>query len=508
MKSFRLRLALLSGTTAAALLFGAGYYAWRLSVRFNLDRLDRELRNLGAANLQRVFGEEHWRRVESALRFVSGAERPPTYALWVENHGRELYRSPHWPDEVAIDSLPRPAGYEGGAEFARPPAPPRPGEPISARNPALPRREPVFLTARAADGTWRIAIMGSPYTTLAFAASIDEFNADLGRLRLAFLAAVPVALALVGSAAWFFAGRALRPVEALTQAAERITVRGLDQRLPGEGNDREFQRLVTVFNEMLDRLEKSFHQSIRFSADASHELKTPIARLQAELEHAIAVAPAGSAEQQTCTSLLDDVLRLKAIVQKLLLLSLADSGRLDLHREPIDLSQLVRNVVEDCLQLAPALRVEHAIAADVHVCGDAVLLEQALQNLTYNAIKYNRDGGRITCGLSVESGYAKMSVGNTGDGIAEADQARIFDRFFRGDKARARVTTPGSGLGLSLSREILRGHEGNLELKSSGGDWTEFVASIPVAGRCQSKVLHEPDPPGAREDRIRAAGRA
>lgn len=127
MNAFRLRLALLAGAIAAALVLGAGYYAWRLSVQFNLDRLDRELRNLGAANLQRVVGDEHWRRVESALRFVSGADRPPAFALWVENHGRELYRSPHWPSDIAPAALPQLSNYEGGVTFAQSPPRPRPG---------------------------------------------------------------------------------------------------------------------------------------------------------------------------------------------------------------------------------------------------------------------------------------------------------------------------------------------------------------------------------------------
>lgn len=156
--------------------------------------------------------------------------------------------------------------------------------------------------------------MGTPYTTLALAANIDEFNADLTRLGIAFLAAVPVALLLVGGAAWFLASRALRPVETLTQATERVTAKGLDQRLPATGHDQEFQRLVTVLNEMMDRLERSFHQATRFSGDASHELKSPLARLQAELEQALAGAPSGPTQQLTYTSLLEEVLKLKAIV--------------------------------------------------------------------------------------------------------------------------------------------------------------------------------------------------
>lgn len=480
MKSFRLRLALLAGAIAAALVFGAGYYAWRLSVQFNLDRLDRELRNLGAGNLERVVGDEHWRRVESALRFVSGADRPPAYALWVENYGRELYRSRHWPRDIEPASLPKPTEYEGGVTFAQPPPPPRPGEPISPKNPRLPRKEPQFLRTNADGSAWRVAIMGTPYTTLALAANIDEFNADLTKLGIGFLAAVPVALLLVGGAAWFIGNRALRPVETLTQATERITARGLDQRLPATGHDQEFRRLVTVFNEMMDRLERSFHQATRFSGDASHELKTPLALLQAELEQALASAAPGSVPQQTYSSLLEEVLRLKAIVQKLLLLSLADSGRLELRRESTNLSQLLANVIEDCVQLAPTLQIEQTLTPNVQVLADPVLLEQALQNVAGNAIKYNRDAGRIAFELKVEGQLAVISIGNTGPGIAAVDRPRVFERFFRGDKSRTHKGTFGAGLGLSLSREIVRAHGGELSLTGSDSDWTAFAATVPV----------------------------
>jgi two-component system heavy metal sensor histidine kinase CusS len=481
MKSFRLRLALLAGVIAAALLLCSGYYAWRLSVRFNLDRLDRELRNLGAANLERVVGDEHWRRVESALRFVSGADQPPAYALWVENHGRPLYRSPHWPGEINAASLPRPDRFENGVMFASPPPPPRPGEPISPRNPPLPRREPLFLNQHANGSDWRVAVMGTPYTTLVLAAKIDEFNADVANLRFAFLGAAPIALLLVGGAAWFVATRALRPVAVLTQATERVTAQGLDQRLPTGGHSQEFHRLVTVFNEMMNRLERSFHQATRFSADASHELKAPLALLQAELEQALATAPAGSAQQQTYSNLLDEVVRLKAIIHKLLLLSLADAGRLELRREPTDLRGLLRNVMDDCVELGNGLEVQGTVEAEASVLADAVLLQQALLNLATNAVKFNRPGGKVAFNLATAGGRAEITVGNTGAGIDAADHGRVFERFFRGDKARSHAGVPGAGLGLSLSREILRAHGGDLVLLRSDADWTEFRASLPLA---------------------------
>ncbi len=485
MNSFRLRLALLVGLLTAALLLAAGFAAWTVTSRFNLERLDRELHHLAKTNLDRVNDGSHWARLDAALAFVSGSDRPPAYALWVKNYDRVEFRSRSWPDGLAPDSLAVPGTYEGGATFERPPSPPSRGG-LSPRNPRLPIRETAFSTVTAGGSTWRVAVTGNPYTTLVLATNLDELDADLRQLRGRYLAALPLILLVVGAGAWWLAARALRPVASLTRAAERITAQGLDQRIASPGNDHEFQRLVTVFNEMMDRLEKGFHQATRFSADASHELRTPLALLQVELEQALAATPAGSPQQQTYTSLLDEVQRLKAIVQKLLLLSLADTGRLQLHREPTDLSQLLANVLEDCTALAPALAIEHTLPAGVTVLADAVLLEQALQNLAGNAIKYNREGGRVRFELrtDADAGTATITVGNTGPGIAAEDRPRIFERFFRGDRARTRQdTTASAGLGLSLSREILRAHDGDLALAPApeGGDWTEFVATLPLA---------------------------
>lgn len=480
MNSFRLRLALLVGAITAALLFAVGFFAWQLTTRFNLDRLDRELRNLAKTNLERIGDRSHWARVDDALTFVSGSGRPPSYVIWVKNYDHEEYRSPRWPPGLAPEKFPAPTAYEGGLTFATPPPPPR-REQISPGNPALPSKVPYFLTVAAGGSTWRVGVLGNPYTTLVLAANLDEYNLDLSRLRGRFFAALPIALLLVGGGAWFLASRALRPVTALTRAAESITERGLDQRLVAPAHDREFQRLITVFNAMLDRLEKGFHQARRFSADASHELKTPLALLQAELEQALHAAPSGSPQQQTYTSLLDEIHRLKAILEKLLLLSLADSGRLSLQCAPTDLSRILANILEDCAALAPEITLEHVIPSNVVVHADSVLLEQALQNLTGNALKYNRPAGRLRVTLAAEAGVAVITVGNTGPGIPAGHRSRVFERFYRSDPARQRDRTAGVGLGLSLSREILRAHHGELTLTRSESDWTEFTAVMPLA---------------------------
>jgi heavy metal sensor kinase len=477
--SFRLRLALLAGAVTAALLLAVGFFAWQLTIRFNLDRLDRELRNLAKVNLERIGDRSHWARVDEALAFVSGPGRPPSYVLWVKNYDREEYRSPRWPAGIDPEKFPAPTTYDGGLTFATPPPPPR-REQISPSNPALPSKEPYFLTTTADGSTWRIGVMGNPYTTLVLAADLNEFNRDLQGLRRRFLAAVPLALLIVGGGAWFLATRALRPVAALTRAAESITERGLDQRIAAPVHDREFQRLVAVFNAMMDRLEKGFHQARRFSADASHELRTPLARVQMELEQALQAARSGSPEQQTYSGLLEEIHRLKAIIQKLLLLSLADAGRLPLQKRPVDLSALLANIVEDCRAQSPGLAVESDIAPDLAVGADADLLEQALQNLAINALKYNRPDGWVRIAASGEGGEVRVCVENSGPPIPASDRDRIFERFFRSDPSRS-GGTEGAGLGLSLAREIIRAHGGELTLLESDGERTRFLVTLAAA---------------------------
>jgi two-component system, OmpR family, heavy metal sensor histidine kinase CusS len=479
--SFRLKIALWSGLITGLLLVGSGLVLWRVTYEFNLDRLDREIRNLGQANLGRVQGGDHWARLEEALKFVAGGRLEAGFVLWVKHNDRVIYQSPDWPPNLAPESFPEPVRYEGPnvpRPGEPPPPPPRRGEQISAQNPALPLKSPQFCTREAGGKSWRIGIMGNPYVTLILAADMGEFKDRMAGLRNTYLAALCVILMLVAGGAWLVARRALRPVTALTQTAERITARGLDQRIPAMTRDDEFNRLITVFNEMLDRLEKSFQQATRFSADASHELKTPLARLQVELEQALESAPAGSPPQEIFSSLLDEISQLKAVVEKLLLLSLADAGRLQFNREPVNLTQLLVGVVEDCQAQAPQLTVEHALAPDVSVQADASLLEQALQNLAGNAIKYNCENGRIRFELAKEADRAVVRVANTGPGIPPADREHIFERFYRTDPSRS-SRVEGVGLGLSLSREIIRAHGGELSLDDSDNGLTRFILLLP-----------------------------
>lgn len=465
------------------LLVGSGVVLWQLTYRIELARIDREIRSLGAPHLERVLGGDHWVRFENALRFVAGTNAAPTFILWVKNDDRVVYQSPHWPAELEPESFAPLIGYEtpNGPKPGRPlPPPPRRGEEISPRNPALPRKAAQFYTREAGGKHWRVGVMGNPYATLVLGADINEFNAGMDQLRRAYLVALPVALLLAGLGAGYLAQRALRPVHALTRTAEGVTARGLDQRIPAMPRDQEFNRLITVFNEMMDRLETSFGQATRFSADASHELKTPLARLQVELEQALENAPSGSPQQEVYSSLLEEISHLKAIIQKLLLLSLADAGQLQLHCETVELARILENIIEDCRAQAPELTLEHELAPNLVVRADADLLEQALQNLAGNAIKYNCEHGRIRFELRGEADRILVRIANTGTGIPAADRDRVFERFYRADKSRSHRIEGGVGLGLSLSREILRAHGGDLVLDPADERMTTFVAWIPT----------------------------
>jgi len=482
LNSFRLKIALLSGLMTGLLVVGSGAVLWRVSCQFNLDRLDREIRNLGQGNLDRVLGGDHWVRLEEALKFVSGDKPSARFVLWVKNYDRVVYQSPGWPTNLPPESFPVSDRYEtpGGPRLVEPlPPPPRRGEEISPRNPALPRKAPQFYTRQAEGQTWRMGVMGNPYVTLILGADIGEFNARMNELRNTFLATLPVVLLLAAGGAWLVAWRALRPVTALTRTAEQITARGLDQRIPAMTRDQEFNRLITVFNEMMDRLEESFQQATRFSADASHELKTPLARLQVELEQALESAPSGAPQQAVYSSLLDEISRLKAIVQKLLLLSLADAGRLQLQLQPVNLSAIFANVVEDCRAQAPSLNIEQQIPPGIRVSADPDLLEQALQNLAGNAIKYNRADGLVRFALVREAEQVVVRIANTGPPIPPADWESIFERFYRADPSRS-GRVEGTGLGLSLAREIIRAHSGDLSLEASDEQLTRFAVKLPA----------------------------
>ncbi|MGB3613345.1 MAG: ATP-binding protein [Elainellaceae cyanobacterium] len=477
MRSFRVRIALLSTALAGAALMGFGGVAWRSIYGAKISRVDARLDSQLQRFARRPPPPSFWQAGPANIpRQLDG--NADAVALQVyDSNGNLLYRSDNWPTAATLDWDRRghpPRHREPQFDRRRPPRPGRPTQRVEQI------RGYRTVTRRADDGRWRIGAAELPAGTIAIAVSLASIDQEMAVIRTIFLIAIPGTLLLVAGGAWGVSSRALRPIQQLTEAIQQITVAGLDQRVSAEATDVEFAALIQVFNQMLARLARSFKQASRFSADAAHELKTPLAILQGELEQTLQQAEPGSEQQQQLSSLLDEVRRLGSIVRKLLLLSLADAGQMALYKVPIDLSALVAVMVEDVELLAPHLRVEADVAPQLSVQGDRDLLTQVLQNLISNAIKYNMPDGWVRIEARRQPDAIQVSITNASRGIPEGDRDRIFDRFYRGDPARNR-RVEGLGLGLSLSREIVHAHGGRLDLALSLGDQTTFLLTLPTA---------------------------
>lgn len=341
---------------------------------------------------------------------------------------------------------------------------------------------PQLSTRNTPTGSWRIGMVSSEAGKGAIAISLQTIDQDMAVIRNIFLVAIPSTLLLIAVGAWVLSGSALLPVRKLTSVITQVTATGLDQQVPISSADVEFVELIEVFNQMLTRLERSFKQSSRFSGDAAHELKTPLAILRGELELAMQQAEPGSPLQQSLSNLMDEVSRLSTIVRKLLLLSLADAGQMHLRRAKVDLGEILMVLREDIELLAPDLPVTVKLQADLWVRGDRDLLTQVLQNLIDNAIKYNLPAGAVGRSLSIagqqRGRYVRVTVTNASRDIPIEERDRIFDRFYRGDRSRNRKRE-GFGLGLSLSREIARAHKGELKLDCTAPGQTAFTLTLP-----------------------------
>jgi heavy metal sensor kinase len=338
----------------------------------------------------------------------------------------------------------------------------------------------VFETIEVDGEAWRMGVQSYPGATVYMGARVAHFAPELRQLRLVFLLTLPLGLVLIGGTSWAVAGGALGPVRRLADSLDRITARGLDARLEWPTSDREFLRLSAALNDMLQRLERSFHQATRFSADAAHELKTPLTVLQGELEAALRDPSVAAEEGALYTDLLEEVQRLKAIVEKLLLLSRADAGALRVSAQPFDLSSAAENLVEDMDIMAEELEVEGRITSGIQVMADPDLLTHVLGNLATNAMRYTPEGGWIRVEVDQGRGKARLAVANGPVDIPAADRSRVFDRFVRLDPARTR-RGEGSGLGLSLAREIARVHGGDLTLVEAPGREATFLLELPLA---------------------------
>jgi heavy metal sensor kinase len=291
--------------------------------------------------------------------------------------------------------------------------------------------------------------------------------------------AIALALLLAALGAWLISSLAIRPIRRLRDAMHAVSQKDLRQRLESRGEDKEFRELIASYNAMLERLEKSFEQASRFSADAAHELRTPLTILQGRLEQAIRQSE-HRAIQADLTEMQDEIGRLASITRKLLLLSQADAGKLPLNRAPVDLTGELDTLETDAQMLASVDRVTSAIDRGLVIEADEQLLRQLLNNLVSNAIRYCKTDGWIDLTAHRRGANVEITFANAADAIDPQSRRRLFDRFHRLDPARGR-DSEGTGLGLSLAREIARAHGGDVILDDASADEFRLRLVLPSA---------------------------
>lgn len=307
-------------------------------------------------------------------------------------------------------------------------------------------------------------------------AAIDAFQHDL---LFGLLLTMPLIGVMVFAGGLWLGNRAVAPVAALSAAAEEISVENLTEHLPAPEADDEIARLTTVLNDAFDRMRASYISAARFSADASHQLKTPVAVLRAGLESMRDSQTMAPHEKEEMESMLRQVRRLSGLIQDLLLLARTDAKRLGIDSRPFDLADLAASGLDDLEALAyERLTIEHEIQKPLIVYADPAHVAMVVQNLIENSAKYTPENGTVRITASHDGTTARFSVANTGPALPEADREGIFERFRRGSTVGE--TQSGQGLGLNIARELARAHGGELALERSDGEWTEFVFTIPL----------------------------
>jgi len=346
-----------------------------------------------------------------------------------------------------------------------------------------------FHTRRIDNRSVRMGTFHRGPLTLHVGTNLKEVH-QIGRdIIFGMLGAIPTVLVVVAIGGRWVARQALGPVEEIRQAAARISPRHLDERLPVPPAKDEIAGLVSVLNETFERLQRSFEQSIRFSANASHHLKTPLAVLRAGIEE-ILTDPKSSAKQQArANALLDQVHHLTSVSENLLLLARADAGCLILERRAFDFREVLDGACDDARTLAEsqAIKVETNMADHLPIVADRFAIGLIVQNLIDNAIKYNERGGCIRLMAQARDGQVELAVANKGEPIPKERVGQIFERFYR---ARSEQRAPGQGLGLSIARELAIAHGGELSLVRSDPEWTEFRLTLPPCADSTRSAAH------------------
>jgi two-component system heavy metal sensor histidine kinase CusS len=315
-------------------------------------------------------------------------------------------------------------------------------------------------------------------------APLEAVDHELAEVRSVLFTAGPGALVLSAGLAYWLARKALAPIDGLRRATDAISADRLDQRLPVPNPGDELGLLARTINAMIARLERSFAEIRRFTADASHELRTPLTALRTEVEVALGKPLTLAEALQVLGNVLEELVRLSRLTDQLLTLSRRDAGVEELAPSRLDLLRLVAGVVDALQPLAEAKGVRLRLDGEgpVVIAGDEGRLRQVFINVLDNALKYTPEGGSVTVRIGRRGPGALVAVEDTGIGIPPEHVPKVFDRFYRVDKARSREEG-GTGLGLSIAHSIVAAHGGRIDLTSIPGQGTTCTVTFPEGQR-------------------------
>ena len=321
---------------------------------------------------------------------------------------------------------------------------------------------------------------GTQSAALVIARSTRQIDNALARLVRTFIIAVPLALILAAGGGLFLARRALKPVDKIAQTAREIEEGDLSRRINVNTKD-ELGRLAATLNEMIGRLEKAFQRQKQFTSDASHELRAPLAVIEAESSLALQKERPSSDYQRSLEIISQESRQMSALIDQLLTLARADAGKEQWNFTELNLGKLITNLSTDVEILCQekGLSFQLGQLQDLVVKGDEARLRELFMNLLDNAIRYTPSPGTVSVSLRREEQMAVVAITDTGIGIPPEDMPFIFERFYRVDKSRSRAEG-GSGLGLAICRHIAEAHGGKIEVESQVGAGSTFSVWLPL----------------------------
>ncbi len=351
----------------------------------------------------------------------------------------------------------------------------------------LAEKEPIFSETTIRGTPFRVlsvplVVNDKASGWLQVATTVTSLRYTQRLMQIVFGIAALFAIIIAGVVGWLVTAQALEPLETMAQVATRITsTDDLSQRIPvTPGRNDEIGELILTFNQTLVRLERMFNAQRRFLADVSHELRTPLTVIKGNVG---LMRMVNEVDEESLTSIESEVDRLTRLVGDLLMMAQAETGRMPLMFEPVELDELVFEVFEQMKVLsegAHEIKIENI--QPVLVTGDRDRLKQVLLNLGSNAIKFSGEGGKISLDLTVSNNWVRVDVIDHGQGIPKSEVRHIFERFYRGDKSRTRTRKDsGFGLGLPIAYWIIRNHGGRIDVDSKEGVGTTFTVWLPVS---------------------------